>query len=158
MAQEDPAQHSTTVPVNLTSPVSNLADIMVCDDTPFEYINYNIDGVDYYWNPQNNFQIFGVNFPGSVALQADNQPGVRQFVLNINGSTTGTFDATFGSTDAFPSGGQLFPPGVLATMTSFTTMWPIILKVHFPGNTTHSSTGTTIPTINGTFKVQHIFN
>ena len=152
------AQHSTTVPVNLTSPVSNLADIMVCDDTPFEYINYNIDGVDYYWNPQNSFQIFGVNFPGSVALQADNQPGVRQFVLNINGSSTGTFDATFGSTDAFPSGGSIvFLPGFSATMTSFTTMWPDYFEGSFSGQYTHSSTGTTVHTINGTFKVQHIF-
>jgi len=151
-------QHSTTVNVNLTSPATNLADIVVCDTTPFAYINYNIDGVDYYWNASNSFQMQGVDFPGSFTLLVDNQPGPRQFVLNVDGSSTGVFGASFTSTDAFPSGGSVsFIPGFTSTVTRFATSWPDFFEGSFTGQYTHSSTGSTVHTINGTYRVMHQF-
>ncbi len=151
-------QRSATVNVNLTSPTSNLGDIVVCEATPFAYINYNIDGVDYYWNQQNSFQMQGVNFPGSFTLLADNQPSPRQFVLNVNGNGTGTFDATFTSTDAFMSGGGVFIlPGFTSTVVEYALVWPEFYVGSFSGQFTHSSTGSVIHTINGTYRVIHQF-
>ncbi len=149
-------QHSASVIVNLTTPVSNLADIVVCDATTSIYINYNIDGVDYYWNQPNAFQMFGVNFPGSISIQADNQPDTRLFTLSIEGTSVGTFPATFTSTDAFPNGGTVFYlPGFIGTITNYATSWPDFFEGSFSGQYTHSSTGSTVHTINGTFRIQH---
>lgn len=158
---------TSSVVVNLTTPVSNLADIIVCGTSPdLEYVNYNIDGVDYYWTNQNSFQIFGMYYPpmggpgtDATLFQADNQPGSRLWTLQIAAATTiGTYPATFTSTDAYPAGGQLgFLPGFTATLTQYAQYWPDYFEGSFSGQYTHSSTGSTIHTINGTFRIQHQF-
>ncbi|MFT3907788.1 MAG: hypothetical protein QM737_00050 [Ferruginibacter sp.] len=158
------AQYSTNVVVNLTTPVSNLADIVVCDTPADAYINYNIDGVDYYWTPQNSFQMFGMYYPATggpgtdaTLFQADNQPGPRQFYMNVaTASTVGTYPSTVTSTDAFPPGGSVFfLPGFTTTITSYASSWPDYFEGSFSGQYTHSSTGSTVHTINGTFRIQH---
>ena len=162
------AQQSSTVVVNLTAPVSNLADIVTCGSTDFAYINYNIDGTDYYWTTSNSFQMFGIYYqamggPGTdgVMFQADNQPNTRLFTLDINqASSVGAFSSgSFTTNDGFTSGIMtgIVPGTFTANLTKYAEYWPDYYEGSFSGQFTHSSTGSTLHTINGTFRIMHRF-
>ena len=146
------AIYGASVTVNLTAPVSHLSDIVVCTAVDFEYINYNLDGVDYRWTTANSFQIYASEVPGTgeIWVSADDQPGTRYFRLTISGTTAGTFPASWYTFETFGTTGGA---GFTTPITTLSTGYPTFYEGSFSGQYTDNSG--VLHNINGTFKVQH---
>ncbi len=157
----DGSQESAAVMVNLTFPTANLSDVVVCGDPLLTYINFNVDGADYYWDETNATEIGGLEGNATVFIYANNVPGTRTFDLYLSGGAqgVGTYPAEIPFvTEAFPVNGGFveYLPGFTGTLTRYASVVGDYFEGSFSGQYTYDLPTFALHTINGTFRVKRL--
>ena len=97
-------QQGSAVSMTISSPITDVGNIIACGTSALEFVNYNIDGTDYISTPTNDSLIaFTSNGPGSSFTTYISGGKPQSFIdFNyIHNKTTGAFPLNILSTDAF---------------------------------------------------------
>lgn len=156
-------QQVSTAVVNITAPYTELTDIVTCGDSPFEYLNYSIDGTNYYWTRAMSFNWFGQqNINGLTSFQVDNlgMGGLyRVWTAFVAGQGLGTFPIeSISATDMITTSNILTYTGQPTfTFTKYAASYPDYFEGSFTVQYYFQDSPSVLHSMNGTFKIQHHF-
>ncbi len=150
-------QQSTTANVAVTANTANAGTLSACGISTSQYINYTVDGTNYVISsvsPATFFFASSLPATGSLVMGNTQTSGAT---AGLSFSTPGTTVGTFGiNTDSLSINtyyGALREPTASVTFTAFGPTGQY-LEGNFNIPFTHSSTGTTVHTCTGTFRVK----
>jgi hypothetical protein len=150
-------QQSTTANVAVTANTANAGSLSACGISTSQYINYTVDGTNYVIssvNPATYF--FASSFPGAgTFILGDEQASgtTSGITFSTPGTAVGTFGINADSLSINTFYGAQREPSASVTFTAFGPTGQF-LEGNFNIPFTHSSTGATVHTCTGNFRVK----
>lgn len=150
-------QQSTTATVAVTANTANAGTLSACGVSTSQYINYTVDGTNYVISSVSPSAFFFAFMTPAVGSNVNGYQQTSGTASGMGFSTPGTTVGTFGiNTDSLSINnfyGALREPSATVTFTSFGAIGQY-LEGNFNIPFTHSSTGATVHTCTGTFRVR----
>lgn len=150
-------QQSTTATVAVTANTANAGTMSACGVSTSQYINYTVDGTNYVISSVSPSAYFFASVSPGTGSLVNGYQQTSGAASGLGFSTPGTAVGTFGiNNDSLSINnfyGALREPNASVTFTSFGITGQY-LEGNFNIPFTHSSTGTTVHTCTGTFRVK----
>lgn len=147
-------QQSNTTTVTVTGATANAGTINACGVAAGEFINYIVDGTNYSITTTNSGYMYGSVGGASTMILGGSQGASNTRISFLTPNTAvGTFGLSNDSLSINLYNGAIKEPSATVTFTTFGTVGQF-LEGNFDIPFTHSSTGATVHTCTGTFRVR----
>lgn len=150
-------QQSTTANVAVTGTTANAGTLSACGVATNQFVNYTLDGTNYVINSSTPSSYFFCSvmtgFITNMAFYQQATGTSSGIGFTTSGTALGTFGVRSDSLSVNTFYGALPEPAATVTFTSFGTTGQY-LEGNFNIPFTHSSTGATVHTCAGTFRVK----
>jgi hypothetical protein len=157
VADHTTQQQGNITTVAVTGNTANAGSLAACGTSTLQFINYTVDGVNYQLqsaNPATDFYGYVSQVSFSTLIAAVENGTTNTIGFTAIGTAVGTFPLDNDSLSINTYYGALKEPGASATFTSFGGLSGQYLEGNFNIPFTHFSTGATVHTCTGTFRVK----